>query len=61
MKFQKEKVILTGYRETGKTSFGKIFAYLLDFKFIDTNQAIKKKQGDSFVEMVDRGGRVYFS
>ena len=56
MKFQKEKVILTGYRATGKTSVGKILADMLGFTFIDTDQAIEKRQGESIAEMVDRGG-----
>ena len=56
MKFQKEKIILTGYRATGKTSIGKILADLLGFKFIDTDQAIEKRQGETITEMVDRGG-----
>ena len=56
MKFQKEKVILTGYRATGKTSIGKILADLLGFDFIDTDLAIEKSQGEPIAEMVGRGG-----
>jgi len=56
MKFQKEKIILTGYRATGKTSTGKILADLLGFDFIDTDQAIEKRQGETIAEMVSRGG-----
>ena len=56
MKFQKEKVILTGYRATGKTSIGKILADLLGFDFIDTDLAIEKRQGESIAELVGRGG-----
>lgn len=56
MKFQKEKVILTGYRATGKTSIGKILADMLGFKFIDTDRVIEKRQGESIAEIVDRGG-----
>jgi shikimate kinase len=56
MKFQKEKVLLTGYRATGKTSIGKILADQLGFQFIDTDQAIEKRQGESIAEIVDRGG-----
>ena len=56
MKLQKEKVILTGYRATGKTSIGKILADLLGFDFIDTDLAIEKRQGESIAEMVGRGG-----
>jgi len=56
MKFQKEKVILTGYRATGKSSIGKILADLLGFGFIDTDEAIEKRQGETITEMVGRGG-----
>lgn len=56
MKFQKEKILLTGYRGTGKSSIGKILADLLGFDFIDTDLAIEKRQGESIAEMVGRGG-----
>jgi len=56
MKFQKEKIILTGYRATGKSSIGKILADQLGFGFIDTDQAIEKRQGETITEMVGRGG-----
>jgi shikimate kinase len=56
MKFQKEKIILTGYRATGKSSIGKILADLLDFGFIDTDQVIEKTHGETIAEMVGRGG-----
>ena len=56
MKFQREKVILTGYRATGKSSIGKILADLLGFDFIDTDHAIEKRQGEAIAEMVGRGG-----
>ena len=55
MKFQKEKIILTGYRATGKSSIGKILADLLGFGFIDTDQTIEKRQGETIAEMVGRG------
>jgi shikimate kinase len=56
MKFQKEKVILTGYRGTGKSSIGKILADLLGFDFIDTDEALEKRAGETIAEMVGRGG-----
>ncbi|MGW8160703.1 MAG: shikimate kinase [Desulfobulbales bacterium] len=56
MKFQKEKIILTGYRATGKSSIGKILADLIGFEFVDTDQAIEKRQGETIAEMVSRGG-----
>jgi shikimate kinase len=54
MKLQKEKIILTGYRATGKSSTGKILADLLGFDFIDTDQAIEKRQGETIAELVGR-------
>ena len=60
MKFQKEKIILTGYRATGKSSIGEILADLLGFGFVDTDQVIEKSQGETIAEMVDRGGWDYF-
>ncbi len=56
MKFQKEKIILTGYRATGKSSIGKILADMLGFGFIDTDETIEKRQGETITEMVGRGG-----
>jgi len=56
MKLQKEKIILTGYRATGKSSIGKILADLLGFSFVDTDQVIEKRQGEAIAEMVGRGG-----
>lgn len=56
MKFQKEKVILTGYRATGKSSIGKILADLLGFDFIDTDETLEKREGETIAEMVGRGG-----
>ena len=60
MKFQKEKIILTGYRATGKSSIGEILADLLGFGFVDTDQVIEKRHGETIAEMVDRGGWDYF-
>jgi len=56
MKFQKEKIILTGYRATGKSSIGKILADMLGYGFIDTDETIEKRQGETITEMVGRGG-----
>jgi shikimate kinase len=56
MKLQKEKVILTGFRATGKSSVGKILATRLGYDFIDTDKAIETRQGETIAEMVGRGG-----
>jgi shikimate kinase len=56
MKFQKEKLILTGFRATGKSSIGKILAERLGFDFIDTDRTIEKRQGETISDMVAKGG-----
>ena len=56
MKFQKEKVILTGFRATGKSSVGKILAKRLGFDFVDTDKAIEMRQGKTIAEIVAQGG-----
>jgi shikimate kinase len=56
MKLQKEKVILTGFRATGKSSVGKTLAKRLGFDFVDTDKAIEMRQGETIAEMVARGG-----
>ncbi|MBI5557473.1 MAG: shikimate kinase [Deltaproteobacteria bacterium] len=60
MKRKKTKIILTGYRATGKTSVGKILADRLLFRFIDTDQGIEKKKGQSISNMVSDHGWEYF-
>ena len=60
MKFQKEKVILTGFRATGKSSVGKILAELLGFAFIDTDKTIEMRQGETIAEIVAKGGWEFF-
>jgi len=47
MKLQKEKVILTGFRATGKSSVGKILAKRLCFDFDDTDKAAAKFLADN--------------
>ena len=56
MKYQKEKVILTGFRATGKSSVGKILAKRLGFAFFDMDKTIETQQGATIAEMVARGG-----
>jgi shikimate kinase len=56
MKLQKEKVILTGFRATGKTSVGKILAKRLGYDFVDTDKAIEIRQGETISDMVARDG-----
>ena len=54
------KIILTGYRATGKSTVGKLLADKLGWKFIDTDQEIEKKQGGSIAQMVSSHGWSFF-
>ena len=57
---KKTKVILTGYRATGKSSVGRLLASILHWRFIDTDLEIEKKQGFSISRMVARNGWKFF-
>lgn len=60
MERTKSKIILIGYRATGKTSAGRALAERLGFDFIDTDHEIEKKQGQTIQEMVSKYGWDYF-
>lgn len=60
MQTTKSKIILTGYRATGKTSVGRAVAERLGFDFLDTDNEIEKKQGQTIQEMVSRYGWDFF-
>jgi shikimate kinase len=50
------KIVLIGYRCTGKTSVGKRLAELLGLPFYDTDELVQGKAGKSIREMVDQEG-----
>jgi shikimate kinase len=50
------KIVLIGYRGTGKTSVGKRIAERLDMPFYDTDELIQSKAGKTIREMVDQEG-----
>jgi shikimate kinase len=50
------KIILIGYRCTGKTSVGKRLAVRLGIPFYDTDELIQRHTGKTIWEMVDEGG-----
>lgn len=60
MNFHKNKVILTGYRATGKSSVGKKLAARLAVEFLDTDSVIEKRQGCSIRKMVEEHGWDFF-
>ena len=58
--YKKTKVILTGYRATGKSSVGRILASMLDWRFFDTDFEIEKRQGFSVSRIVAKKGWEFF-
>lgn len=55
-----KNIILIGYRATGKTSVGQLLAKKLDRPFIDVDQAVEKKCGESIAAMVTIKGWDFF-
>lgn len=56
----KNKIILTGYRATGKSSVGRLLAAKLHFTFLDTDQEIEKRNNCTISEMVSQRGWDFF-
>lgn len=50
------KIVLIGYRCTGKTAVGKQVAVRLGVPFFDTDELIQKHVGKTVKEIVDEGG-----
>jgi shikimate kinase len=51
-----DKIVLIGFRATGKTSVGKKLAEALNWRFVDLDEEIQKKAGKSIKEIVEEGG-----
>lgn len=60
MKRRKDKIILTGYRATGKSSVGRLLAGKLGFQFVDTDLEIEKTKGQSISDMIAEQGWPFF-
>ncbi|MDK2975135.1 MAG: shikimate dehydrogenase [Methanofollis sp.] len=54
------KVVLTGYRGTGKTMFGRMLAGCLGLPFVDTDEAIERRTGMSVRELFAASGEAGF-
>ncbi len=54
------KFFLIGYRCTGKTIIGKIFADRLNYKFLDMDQIIEQQTGSTISNLVEAHGWDYF-
>lgn len=55
-----QRIILTGFRATGKTVVGKILAQVIGFHFLDTDQELCQRMGCSITEAVQVQGWQYF-
>jgi shikimate kinase len=53
-------VVLLGYMASGKSSIGKKLAKRLDFKFVDLDDYIAKKEAISIPEIFKKKGEIYF-
>ena len=54
------RIILIGYRATGKTCVGKRLAERLGLRFLDMDQELEHRHGQSIAEMVTARGWPYF-
>ena len=50
---------LIGFMGSGKTHWGKIWASLYGFTFIDLDEVIEKKEGKSIADIFDIKGEAY--
>lgn len=60
MKDFPERIILIGFRCSGKTTLGKLLSKRLNWHFIDTDEEIQKRQGKTIREIVEEKGWEYF-
>ncbi|MDF1578792.1 MAG: shikimate kinase, partial [Desulfobulbales bacterium] len=56
---QQKKIILTGYRATGKSSVGRVLAERLKLDFIDMDEVLAARHGE-ISEVVRERGWNYF-
>ncbi len=55
-----KKILLMGYRATGKTTCGRLLASSLGWDFIDMDEELKKRMGKEISEIVREKGWDYF-
>lgn len=60
MSEKKTKILLTGYRATGKTCTGRVVARRLGFDFLDTDREIERRVGKTISRMVADQGWSFF-
>lgn len=55
-----DKIILTGYRATGKSAVGLKLAQALNMRFVDMDKLIEEREGCSISDLVAKHGWPYF-
>lgn len=51
-----ERIVLIGFRATGKTSTGKALAKVLGWDFVDADEEIERAEGKTISEIVESSG-----
>lgn len=54
------KIFLTGFRATGKSTLGRLVAKQLAYRFLDTDQALTEQLGATIAQTVARHGWPFF-
>ncbi len=54
------RIVLTGFRGTGKTRVGELLAHMLGVPFIDTDALIEERAGMTIYEIFQKHGEEYF-
>lgn len=57
---KKDKIFLLGFMGCGKSTFGEKLALKLNWDFIDLDEYIEEKEGDSIVNIFKHKGETYF-
>ena len=59
-KSRPNKIVLTGFRATGKSTIGLLIAKQLGYRFLDTDQVLTEQLGGSIAQVVASHGWAYF-
>lgn len=54
------KIVLTGFRATGKSTIGLLVANQLEYQFLDTDQVLSQQFGTTIAQIVARHGWPFF-
>ena len=55
-----KKIFIVGFMGSGKSTIGRLLAKKMDFSFLDTDEIIQEKQGESIPAIFEGRGETYF-